>query len=91
MESKNVMFTDPPKDTKQNNSKHSEDITSSKSAEQIYELLPYKQSMIEKFLSEDDELEEFPLWFKNRAVWWVGGEITTPEFVSGMEYYFNQK
>jgi len=91
MESKNVMYTDPPKDKKQNNSKHSEEITSSKSAEQIYELLPYKQSMIEKLLSEDAELEEFPLWFKNRAVWWVAGEITTHEFVSGMEYYFNQK
>jgi len=29
---------------------------------------------------------DLPQWFKTRATWWVAGEISDEEYISGMEY-----
>ena len=86
-DSKIAIFTDPPKDLKPNLLESDKTGEWVKQREQnILSMVPSAQNISE---TPNDELpKELPQWFKTRAIWWVSGQITHEEFVSGMQYLF---
>src|SRR3989304_4033887 len=87
-DSRNVIFTDPPKDLKDDLLESDTTIEWVKQREKnILLMVPFAENIEEKI--PDDELpKSLPQWFKTRAIWWISGKITHEEFVSGMQYLF---
>ena len=87
-DSKNVIFTDPPKDLKNN---LLESDTTSEWVKQreknILSMVPFAENIKEE-ITNDELPKTLPQWFKTRAIWWISGKITHEEFVSGMQYLF---
>jgi hypothetical protein len=87
-DSKNVIFTDPPKDLKDD---LLESDTTSEWVKQreknILSMVPFAENIKEE-ITNDELPKTLPQWFKTRAIWWISGKITHEEFVSGMQYLF---
>lgn len=86
-DSRITIFTDPPKDLK-------EDLLE---AEHTSEWVKQRENHILSMVQFDENIKEIPddelpkvlpEWFKTRANWWISGQITNEEFVNGMKYLF---
>ncbi|HII36329.1 MAG TPA: hypothetical protein HA319_04735, partial [Nitrosopumilaceae archaeon] len=87
-DSRNVIFTDPPKDLKDDLLESDTTIEWVKQREKnILLMVPFAEN-IEEEISNDELPKSLPQWFKTRAIWWISGKITHEEFVSGMQYLF---
>jgi len=87
-ESPNVVFTDPPKNIKQDFTVHSEtlDLSSIKSQD-ILKMHPFGDEYVKSLTNTDSD--KLPQWFKTRALWWTTDKISNTEFLSGMEFMYN--
>lgn len=87
-DSRNVIFTDPPKDLKDNLLDSDTTIEWVKQREKnILSMVPLAENIKEE-IPNDELPKTLPQWFKTRAIWWISGKITHEEFVSGMQYIF---
>ena len=87
-DSRNVIFTDPPKDLKDDLLESDTTIEWVKQREKnILLMVPFAEN-IEEEIPNDELPKSLPQWFKTRAIWWISGKITHEEFVSGMQYLF---
>ena len=89
-ESKNVIFTDPPKFMKDELLSESNNIKEwvQEREATILGMVQLAQK-IEDTQSDDEETKELPQWFKTRAIWWINDKISEQEFLNGMYYIFN--
>ena len=87
-DSKNVIFTDPPKYLKEHLLDPEKTLEWVKQREKnIFSMVPFAEN-IETAIPNDEIPKELPEWFKTRANWWISGKITHEEFISGMQYLF---
>ena len=87
-DSRNVIFTDPPKDLKDDLLESDTTIEWVKQREKnILLMVPFAEN-IEEEIPNDELPKSLPQWFTTRAIWWISGKITHEEFVSGMQYLF---
>lgn len=86
-ESPNIILTDPPNDMKNQVEAHNEKIDiSDEKSRRILKMNPFG----DEYYNQVNEKEEFPHWFKTRAIWWTSGKIDTDEFLTGMDFLYSK-
>lgn len=85
-ESPNIVFTDPPKQKKNNIELHTESLGfSSPKTSKILEMHPFKEAY-----NETNE-DKIPKWITTRTDWWLNGKIDDRDYFAGMEHFLKTK